>query len=304
MSVTDPDLSVFSWMVKGLHVESIQTQVAVFLPLGYEALVAYSTLFRLQLFHYYRLIPHQQTDAFSIMFSASYLCRLAAPLSYNFMNFLHDQLEFSSFEVVMGKVDVVPFLGRHFNVYFPILIGVVCLATLFNVYSRIAACFKIKRFRFDEKFSDTKIDEGRSILQRERHKLSTNETLPLTNPREEDSDPPVLTVTDDLSSHIDSPDSRESVSSSFRKPFFKGLPSMGGGVGSNKYSPLSSNTAAGDSKRSFVPVPGKKPGVEVTASSSEEDDKELSFTARWLRLGKDRKQDEKNLLPQSRRGIV
>lgn len=42
----------------------------MFVPLAYAALAAYSTLFKIRLFNYYRLIPHQETDANSIMFSA------------------------------------------------------------------------------------------------------------------------------------------------------------------------------------------------------------------------------------------
>ena len=50
-------------------------QVVVFLPLAYAALAAYSTLFRIRLFNYYRLIPHQETDANSILFSAGMIER-------------------------------------------------------------------------------------------------------------------------------------------------------------------------------------------------------------------------------------
>lgn len=82
------------------------------------ALCAYTTLFKLKLFNFYRLVPHQMSDAGSIMFSAkyvvylylfsiivfflfiffiSYLCRLAAPLAYNFLSIVHQEdLNFTS----------------------------------------------------------------------------------------------------------------------------------------------------------------------------------------------------------------
>jgi len=167
VSVSSVDLSVFSVVVKSLHLGSIWSQVIVFLPLAYEALTAYSTLFRIQIFNYYRLIPQQETDANSIMFSAAYLCRLCAPLSYNFMTFLHLS-EKTSFEEVMGTMDFVPFLGNHFYLYFPLLIILVCAANLFNLSTRILQCLHIKRFQFDENFSDSAIEEGAQILERER----------------------------------------------------------------------------------------------------------------------------------------
>lgn len=57
----------------------------VFLPVAYIASCAYWSLFKLKLFTFYRLIPHQLTDPSSILFSGAYLCRLAAPLAYNFL---------------------------------------------------------------------------------------------------------------------------------------------------------------------------------------------------------------------------
>ena len=36
------------------------------------ALCAYTTLFKIKLFNFYRLVPHQMSDAGSIMFSSKY----------------------------------------------------------------------------------------------------------------------------------------------------------------------------------------------------------------------------------------
>jgi len=303
VSVTDPDLSVFSWMVQGVETDSLSTQVVVFLPLGYEALVAYSTLFRLRLFHFYRLIPHQQTDSFSIMFSAAYLCRLAAPLSYNFMNFLHNQLAVSSFQAVMGTMDVVPFLGKHFNVYFPIVIGIVCLTTLFDVYAKIAACFHIQRFKFDEKFNDARIEEGAQIIQRERARLS-GEGMPR---RKTSYEQPVNTslehaypVANDIDSHIENsntnnddhtsalpPSLRRQLADKYKNPY-----------GSSSRSTSQESTKKGTVQSERKPTPNlpfnKRPVFESKPTPQLDDD--TPGSSQWKFFGRDKRTDERKLL--------
>ena len=65
----------------------------------------------------------------------------------------------------MGSMDIVPFLGEHFYLYFPLLILLVCIANLLNLTTRILQCLRIKRFQFDENFNDSAIEEGAQILQ-------------------------------------------------------------------------------------------------------------------------------------------
>jgi hypothetical protein len=45
----------------------------IFLSITYMAICVYWSLFRLRLFNFYRLIPHQQTDPSSLMFCALYV---------------------------------------------------------------------------------------------------------------------------------------------------------------------------------------------------------------------------------------
>ncbi len=52
---------------------SPQRQLFIFLSITYMAICVYWSLFRLRLFNFYRLIPHQQTDPSSLMFCALYV---------------------------------------------------------------------------------------------------------------------------------------------------------------------------------------------------------------------------------------
>ncbi|KAK5581266.1 hypothetical protein RB653_001297 [Dictyostelium firmibasis] len=202
LAFTSIDISVLSNIVKHTNVSNIFIQFVLFFPLGYEALTCYSTLFKIRIFNYYRLIPHQHSDSNSIIFSAAYLCRLGAPLCYNFIQFINmnsgNTINRTSFSVVMGTMNVTPFLGTYFYIYFPLLIVIVCLSTLFNVYTRIMNCLNISKFRFDVDFSHEQIDEGKFLIDSERRKWTQNNIKPLSSK----SPPPSLDSTSNTQKQI------------------------------------------------------------------------------------------------------
>jgi hypothetical protein len=51
-------------------------------------------------------------------------------------------------------MDVIPFFGHDFNIYFPLMIAVFCVLTAFNVYGRLLRCFGLARFEFSENYED------------------------------------------------------------------------------------------------------------------------------------------------------
>lgn len=63
-------------------------------------------------------------------------------------------------------MDVIPFISDGFNIYFPILIFFVCLATYFNVCSRVLHFIGIDQFIGDDEMTSDLIDEGRELVKR------------------------------------------------------------------------------------------------------------------------------------------
>jgi len=165
-----PVLSIFALLVNIDRISDLTLQIIVFVSVTYVSVCAYSSLFRLRLFNYYRLIEHQQTDSNSLLFSASYLNRLTAPIVFNFLFMIHNQQ--TAYFAAMGDGKLIPIFGYSFQKFFPMLVLIVCLATLFNVYSRLLKCLNITRFQFDEDFSHHQIDEGRDIIARARKQRS------------------------------------------------------------------------------------------------------------------------------------
>jgi len=63
-------------------------------------------------------------------------------------------------------MDVISIISDGFNVYFPILILAVCLATYFNVGSRILSLLGFPQFLEDDDLVSDYIQEGRLLVVR------------------------------------------------------------------------------------------------------------------------------------------
>lgn len=147
------------------------------LVLLYIAQCAYFTTFKLKVFNIYELVPHY-SDVPSLFFAVKNIGRIISPLCWNFtmMAQLYNQQGDPAFVSVLGKMDMVPVLGKQFNIFYPILLFVFVVATLFNLFSRIAKKLNIKKFQFEESSNDETIHEGKEIMQRERKKWDRQNT--------------------------------------------------------------------------------------------------------------------------------
>jgi len=71
----------------------------------------------------------------------------------------------------MKPMELAPFLGSNYNIYFPIVLILLCAVNLFNLYTKFitSCCFKrFQRFVFDEDFNDSQIETGKEIIRHER----------------------------------------------------------------------------------------------------------------------------------------
>jgi len=163
------------------------------IPLLYCAVCAYFAMFRMRLCDFYALHPHGHSDASSLLFNATYACRLGPPLCFNFLRLIHDDDVFAPPPVTgvhtffsetsfgeMDKIDIQLFSSDgYFNNGAPLLIVFLCGFTYLNLGSEIlsccgrcCSCFAAPSFSFDEDFSDGRIDHGAAILAREQQAIA------------------------------------------------------------------------------------------------------------------------------------
>ena len=64
----------------------------------------------------------------------------------------------------MGKIDLVPVFGNSLNTFFPAVLVVLCLVNILDVYDRVLSAFGLNRFKFSEKYTSEKINDGKKLL--------------------------------------------------------------------------------------------------------------------------------------------
>ncbi|XP_055342802.1 LOW QUALITY PROTEIN: G-protein coupled receptor-associated protein LMBRD2-like [Paramacrobiotus metropolitanus] len=184
--VKDPVLSVFAEFVQlaSRHNEYFNVEVASFFSVTFLAFCTYYTVFKIRFFNYYHLAPRHQTDENSLIFCGTMLCRLTSPMCLNFLGLIHMDSHVikiktaeTAFTRIMGHMDVLPIISDGFNVYFPMLILVLCLATYFRLGTRILNFLGFQQFMGDDNMAVDLINEGRDLMQRERRRrLRAEET--------------------------------------------------------------------------------------------------------------------------------
>uniref|UniRef100_H2YCM9 Uncharacterized protein n=1 Tax=Ciona savignyi TaxID=51511 RepID=H2YCM9_CIOSA len=108
------------------------------------------------------------------------MCRLTPPLCLNFLGMIHldthitgDTGVETSYTQIMGHLDVISIISDGFNIYFPILVCVLCIGTYFNIGQRCLSVLGFQRFvgEGDDMTSDL-IEEGRQLVNREKRKMA------------------------------------------------------------------------------------------------------------------------------------
>ena len=65
----------------------------------------------------------------------------------------------------MGHMDVISIIANGFNIYFPIAILLLCIATVLRIGSRLLHCIGFEQF-IDDDMTQEIVDEGRSLVQK------------------------------------------------------------------------------------------------------------------------------------------
>ncbi|CAL1294543.1 unnamed protein product [Larinioides sclopetarius] len=175
-----PTLSIFALFIKSAkaNYNYILIEIISTATIAYLCVCAYYTVFRIRILNYYYLAPHHQTNEYSLIFCGMLLCRLTPPLCLNFLGLIHldshvtknSNIEETSYTKIMGHMDVIPIISDGFNIYFPILIFFVCLATYFNICSRILHFIGFEQFIGDDEMTSDLIEEGRELVKREKNR--------------------------------------------------------------------------------------------------------------------------------------
>lgn len=176
---THPVLSLFAVFIqlaeKWYNYHCIE--MVCFVVILFMCVCVYSTVFRIRFFNYYYLVPHHQTDAYSLLFSGMLFCRLTPPLCLNFLGMIHmdsaishkDRVQ-TSYTSIMGSMQLLSFISDGFYIYYPMLVLLLCFATYCNLGSRCLNLLGFHQYITDDDLTSDLVDEGRELIKRERRK--------------------------------------------------------------------------------------------------------------------------------------
>ncbi|KAI8338107.1 LMBR1-like membrane protein-domain-containing protein [Chlamydoabsidia padenii] len=141
-NIKSPLISIVGLTINACGLNYAAVEVLSFLTLTWMCICVYTSLFKVRFFNLYLLIPHHHTDPNSLLWFTGYMCKMMAPLCYNYINLIgptetrnnqdHTETVFSQF---MGKADLVPFLGSTFMDWFPVVVLIPAFAAIFHIPS-------------------------------------------------------------------------------------------------------------------------------------------------------------------------
>ncbi|CAG5035641.1 unnamed protein product [Parnassius apollo] len=147
------------------------------LIIAYMFYCAYSTVLKIRLLNLYYLAPHHQTNEYSLIFSGMMVCRLTPAMCLNFLSLIHmdshvikERIMETYYTQIMGHMDVLGIIAEGFNIYFPMLVVLLCLATYLSLGSRLLSLCGFQQFVGDDELTTDLVDEGREIVKREKRK--------------------------------------------------------------------------------------------------------------------------------------
>ncbi|XP_047527375.1 LMBR1 domain-containing protein 2 homolog isoform X1 [Vanessa atalanta] len=174
-----PVLSIFANIVITANKHYNYTAIVTIstLIIGYMFYCAYSTVLKIRLLNLYYLAPHHQTNEYSLIFSGMMVCRLTPAMCLNFLSLVHmdshvikERVMETYYTQIMGHMDVLGIIAEGFNIYFPMLVVLLCLATYLSLGSRLLSLCGFQQFVGDDELTTDLVDEGREIVKREKRK--------------------------------------------------------------------------------------------------------------------------------------
>uniref|UniRef100_A0A3Q2PUE3 LMBR1 domain containing 2a n=1 Tax=Fundulus heteroclitus TaxID=8078 RepID=A0A3Q2PUE3_FUNHE len=171
---TRPVLSLFAIFIQKAE-QNVFIEMVCFVSILFMCVCVYSTVFRIRVFNYYHLIPHHQTDAYSLQFSGMLFCRLTPPLCLNFLGLIHMDSAFShqdkiqtSYTSIMGSMRLLPVISDGFYIYYPMLVLLLCIATIYKLGSRCLNLLGFYQYITDDDWTSDLVNEGKELIRRER----------------------------------------------------------------------------------------------------------------------------------------
>ncbi len=161
----DIKLCVFAYIIENTN-NIYLINLFVIVPLLYTTICSLYGIFNLKIYGIYHITNSKNTDANSLLFLSGFICRIGFPVCYNFLQMLKLENKQTILEELLGVMDLFPIFGKHFTVFYPIILFILVLLNFFDIFIKISNLFGISQFTFTNYNNTDKIEEGHSEFLR------------------------------------------------------------------------------------------------------------------------------------------
>ncbi|CAD8049962.1 unnamed protein product [Paramecium sonneborni] len=151
--------------------EFFAVQILVLIPLLYVLYCIQYGLLNIR-FNRFGFYDYGYTDAPSLLFSATFVSRIAFPLAFNFFWMFNESD--ADIANVVGNFNFDQYL-TEFKLAFPILLVILIICNIFDIYDKLLGALGFERFQFEIGFADEHTEEGQEYVQKFRLELSNSQ---------------------------------------------------------------------------------------------------------------------------------
>lgn len=147
--------------------------IFILIPLIYLVICTVYALFKLKI-NYYEICK-KNTDNVTALFFVGALCIVSFPICLNFIQILKLNKK-TQLESILGEIGNIPLIGSEYQKYYPIILFILSLFTIFNYYQKIANYFGLQTYEgCNKEDKELFVYEGHRVLEKYFEKLKINE---------------------------------------------------------------------------------------------------------------------------------
>lgn len=159
------NMSLFGYLIDYFHEYFILIVVFTMIPLTYLISTTIYALFHLKVSGVYGIYKNRHTDSESLLILSGFMCRVCFPLALNFIQLLKLGIPTITTKIINTK-SFIPFLGQKFTIFFPVILGLLCVLNYFNFFASLMSCIGLSYFGFETDATNNQIIEGNLIFER------------------------------------------------------------------------------------------------------------------------------------------
>ncbi len=157
------NVSIIGMLVNTSSDSVFLVHIITVIPLGFLFYACLFGMFNLKIAGLFGMYKNNHTDATSLLFMSSFMCRIGFPLCINFVQILKLKKR-TVLEEIVGSTDLDPLFGTNFFIIYPAILVVLIMLNLLNVYENILRMFGVSYIITKNAMTNDKIKEGQLIF--------------------------------------------------------------------------------------------------------------------------------------------